>query len=100
MLKVEKAYSAGLTLQGSYVLSKLLTDSDTYDGLDYSALDHYNRRLEKSIGAFDVTHNLKLNYIYELPVGKGKRYLSNNPLHWVLEAGASAASTATASHWR
>ncbi|MCW5979997.1 MAG: TonB-dependent receptor [Bryobacteraceae bacterium] len=84
LLKLEKAYSAGLTLQGSYVLSKLLTDADTYDGLDYSALDHYNRRLEKSIGAFDVTHNFKFNYIYELPFGKGKPYLSNSPLHWVL----------------
>jgi hypothetical protein len=82
VLKIEKAYSAGLTLQGSYVLSKLITDADSYDA-DNSALDHYNRRLEKSIGQYDQTHNLKFAYIYELPFGKGKRWLSTNPLRWV-----------------
>src|SRR5262249_34129614 len=40
------------------------------------AQDQYNRRLEKSIGQFDQTHALKLNTIYELPFGKGKRWLT------------------------
>lgn len=83
VMKLERAYSAGLTLQASYVLSKLLTDADSYDG-DNTALDHYNRRLEKSIGEYDVTHNIKLSYIYELPFGKGKRWLSSGPLVWFL----------------
>ncbi len=83
VLKIEKAYSSGLTLQGSYVLSKLLTDADSYDG-DNTALDHYNRGLEKSIGQYDQTHNLKFNYIYELPFGKGRRWLNSSPVHWVL----------------
>jgi hypothetical protein len=83
LLKAEKRYSSGLTFQGSYVFSKLLTDADSYDA-DNSALDHYNRGLEKSIGQYDVTHNIKFNYIYELPFGTGKRWLSNSPLKWVL----------------
>ncbi len=37
-------------------------------------MDHYNRGLEKSIGQFDVTHNFKLSYVYELPVGRGKHF--------------------------
>ena len=32
-----------------------------------AAMDHYNRRLEKSIGQFDVTHNFKLGAVYDLP---------------------------------
>lgn len=83
VLKLQKAYSAGLTLQGSYVLSKMFTDADSFDA-DNRALDHYNRGLEKSLGQYDQTHSIKLNYIYELPFGKGKRWLNNNPVHWVL----------------
>jgi hypothetical protein len=61
----------------------MITDADSYDA-DNRALDHYNRRLEKSIGQYDVTHNLKFNYIYELPFGKGRSYLTSGPLTWVL----------------
>ena len=63
-------------MQTSYVFSKLLTDSDSYIG-DNSAIDHYNRRLEKSIGQYDQTHNFKASYIYELPFGNGRRWLTS-----------------------
>jgi hypothetical protein len=53
-------------MNGSYVLSKLLTDADSYDA-DNRAADHYTRRLEKSIGQYDQTHAFKINYVYELP---------------------------------
>ena len=83
VLRLDKRYSAGVTLQGSYVFSKLLTDADGYNP-DNGTLDHYNRRLEKSIGEFDLTHNLKMTYIYELPFGKGQRWLNGGPASWVL----------------
>jgi hypothetical protein len=83
LLKIDKRYGQGLTLQGSYVLSKLLTDADAYNP-DNATLDHYNRRLEKSIGEFDLTHNFKMTYIYELPFGKGRRWLASGPAAWVL----------------
>jgi Carboxypeptidase regulatory-like domain/TonB dependent receptor len=76
VIKATKRYANGLTFQWNYVLSKLLTDSDSYS-TDPQAQDQYNRGLEKSIGLFDQTHNLKLSTLYELPVGKGKKYLSN-----------------------
>jgi hypothetical protein len=74
-VKVTRRYSAGLTLQASYVLSKALTDSDNYNSTP-SSMDASNLRLEKSIAAFDQTHNVKLSYVYDLPFGKGKKYLS------------------------
>jgi hypothetical protein len=82
VLKIDKRYGHGLTLQGNYALSKLLTDADGYNP-DNATLDHYNRRLEKSIGEFDLTHNLKMTYIYELPFGKGRRWLGGGPASWV-----------------
>lgn len=83
ILRFEKRYAAGLTFQTSYVFSKLLTDSDSYWGSG-AAADQYNRRLEKSIGQFDVTHNFKLGLVYDLPFGKGRRYLTSGPAAWVV----------------
>ncbi len=82
-MKMEKRYSAGLLFQTSYVLSKLITDSDSYVG-DNSAIDHYNRRLEKSIGQYDQTHNLKASYVYDLPWGKGRQWMTSGPASVIL----------------
>jgi hypothetical protein len=76
IFRIERRAGRGFTLQGSYVFSKILTDSDSYWGNGVSAMDQYNRRLEKSIGQFDITHNFKFSTIYELPFGRGKAYLN------------------------
>ncbi len=73
--RLEKRYSNGMTFLGSYVFSKILTDADSA-WVGGSAMDHYNRRLEYSIGQLDVTHNLKLSYVYDLPFGKGRKWLA------------------------
>ena len=73
ILRIERRYAKGLTIQSSYVFSKLITDSDSYWGSG-QAMDQFNRRLEKSIGQFDITHNFKIATIYELPFGKGKTW--------------------------
>jgi len=85
IIRLEKRYSGGLTLQTSYVFSKLITDADSYWGNATTstangccvAADQYNRRLEKSIGQFDVTHNFKAGFVYELPFGKGRAHLTH-----------------------
>ncbi len=74
VIKAERRFSSGLLFQWNYTLSKILTDSDSYF-TGTGAQDQYNRRAEKSIGQFDQTHVLKLNTIYELPFGAGRRWL-------------------------
>ncbi|HEY2016330.1 MAG TPA: carboxypeptidase regulatory-like domain-containing protein, partial [Bryobacteraceae bacterium] len=83
ILKFSKRLSSGLTIQTSYVLSKILTDSDTAWGGGYAA-DLFNRGLEKSIGQFDVTHDFKFAGVYDLPFGKGKHWLNKGPAAWAL----------------
>jgi hypothetical protein len=83
-LKFNQRYAGGLTFQGSYVLSKLLTDADSGGN---QILDHYNRALNKSIASYDQTHVVKLNYVYELPFGKGKKYLAGNNVASALLGG-------------
>jgi hypothetical protein len=74
VIKAERRFSGGLLFQWNYTFSKILTDSDSYF-TGTGAQDQYNRRAEKSIGQFDQTHILKLNTLYELPFGGGRRWL-------------------------
>jgi hypothetical protein len=75
VVKFDKRFARGMTFTSSYVFSKLLTDADTYWITDNPrAADQYNRRLEKSIGSYDVTHNLKFAGVFDLPFGKGRRW--------------------------
>ncbi|HZS53312.1 MAG TPA: TonB-dependent receptor [Bryobacteraceae bacterium] len=98
MIRFEKRYGNGLTVQSSYVFSKLITDADSYWGNAIGgnlnntgggggcclAANQYNRTLEKSIGEFDVTHNFKVGFVYDLPFGKGRQYLTHGPAAWIL----------------
>lgn len=98
MIRFEKRYGNGITVQTSYVFSKLLTDADSYWGNNISgnlnnsgggggcclAANQYDRSLEKSIGEFDVTHDFKAGFVYDLPFGKGRQYLTHGPAAWIL----------------
>lgn len=76
VVKIDRRFSSGLTFQWSYVLSKILTDADSYGVDGTGSQDQFNRGLEKSIGRDDQTHVLKLNTLYELPFGKGRRWMT------------------------
>ena len=92
ILRVEKRYAHGITFQASYVFSKILTNADSYWGNNTTstgngcclAADQYNRKLEKSIGQFDQTHNFKTGFVLESPFGKGKPYMTHGIGAWVL----------------
>ena len=84
VVKMDRRFSKGLTMNWSYVLSKMMTDSDTYFANAAGAMDHYNRGLEKSLAAFDQTHTLKFATIYDLPFGKGQRWMTDGILNQVL----------------
>ena len=88
IVKLQKRLANGLTFQGSYVFSKLLTDSDSAWGNNGGgplyATDLYNRGLEKSIGGYDVTHDFKFSAVYDLPFGKGQKYISKGPAAWLI----------------
>ena len=69
-VKFEKRASAGLWYLLSYTYSKSITTQDTpATGGDYA--------YERALSSFDIPHNLTASVGYELPVGKGKKFLSN-----------------------
>jgi len=86
VLKVNRRMTGSLMFQGSYSFSKILTNADSFSG-SAGAEDAGNRGLEKSVGAFDQTHTVKLSTVYDLPFGRGKRWLSSGGIAGKLVGG-------------
>jgi hypothetical protein len=78
-LQVEfrRRMAAGLFFQGSYVWAHSIVNGAVNDLADYSAPTTFrNIRLDRNPASFDIRHAFKINSIYELPIGPGKKYLS------------------------
>ncbi len=72
-----------LTLIASYQRSRAVDDSSEDQGWEVGDQfrDVYNLSLEKSVSAHDVPNSFALSYVYELPVGKGRKFGSHlNPV--------------------
>ncbi len=80
LVKFNKRLGNGLTIQSSYSFSKILDDTDTSYLATFFYGDMYNLRLLKSIASYDQTHAVKISWVYQLPVGKGQRFLGNGAL--------------------
>ena len=74
VLKVNQRLSGGVSLQGSYAYSKLMTDADSFSGSG-RAMDAARPELEWSVGRFDQTHTIKISSVFELPFGEGRHWL-------------------------
>jgi Carboxypeptidase regulatory-like domain len=84
--KLERRFHNGLNLLASYTFSKTLTNADSaYAGLTsfnssdtFNAQNPHDLRSEKALSYQDVPHMFVLSYLYELPVGKGKKFLNKS----------------------
>jgi len=91
-VKVQKRTSNGLAFLVSYTLSKTLTDTGLsgFAVFNGAALDTANRGLEKALAGNDMTHNLVMSWVYEVPFGKHSRGLAQKVAKgWMLGAVAS-----------
>ena len=73
-----------LQFQGSYSFSKVLTDSGGRPNPYESFLDVNNAKIERARAPFDMTHGIKVNAIYDLPLGRG-HLVNFRPLEPVTE---------------
>ena len=81
-LKVEKRFGHGLWMMTSYTHSKYIStnadiqaSSTTWGGTEFSP---YQRNRNKSLDLQDVPDTLSIALVYQLPFGKGKRFLSRS----------------------
>src|SRR5262249_55617904 len=85
-MKAERRFSQGLTFLVSYTFGKAIDDSDstqlsTAAGTG-NAQDQRNLRAERSRSFQDVRNRLVISYVYELPFGSGKPWLSGLGSGW------------------
>lgn len=75
-IELRRRFTDGLYYQVNYTFAKTLTDTpDDGQNRESSLQDQNNPNLQYSRSDFDRTHVLNANFIYELPFGKGKRFL-------------------------
>jgi hypothetical protein len=84
-VRLERRFQAGLNVLAAYTFSKTLTDSDSIQPF-YSTLQSqggtqnpYDHKAEKAVSNQDVPNNFVISYLYELPVGRNKKFLANSP---------------------
>jgi Carboxypeptidase regulatory-like domain len=76
--EIRRRFTHGLTFQANYTFQKILSSigSDGQARFD-PFLDNANQGLDYARPDYDRTHTFNFNTIYELPFGKGKRFLSD-----------------------
>jgi hypothetical protein len=84
-VKLERTYSAGLSLLASYTYSKSIDNSSSDFGSGVE--DEYNLRLERAVSSFDYRHRLSVGYVYDLPFGKGKALQPSNSVLSAIVSG-------------
>ena len=83
-LQANKRFAAGLSFLVSYTVSKNLTDADSsgpgvagFIGTnEFIGQNSYNRSAEKAVSELDTPQTLVASFFYELPVGRGKRFVN------------------------
>jgi hypothetical protein len=95
-LEVRRRMSRGLMLQANYTFSKAISDGT---GNSQSTLESSrtlrNTALDRTLSDFDQRHRIIGNFIYELPFGSGRRWLSGVPVLSKVAEGWSVGSVMT-----
>jgi hypothetical protein len=87
-VEVRRRFSDGFSFQANYTFQKTLSDFPDEDQNRQDELqDNNNPKLNFGRPDFDRTHTLNANAIYELPFGKGKRFLNEGGLMNLLFGG-------------
>lgn len=83
-LRAERSFSNGLMFQGSYTSAKLIDNVNErfIGGANY--INPYNLGLSRAISPSDISQRFVANYVYALPFGHGKKFLSSGIGSYIL----------------
>jgi hypothetical protein len=96
-VEVRRRLSTGLQVQGSYVWSHALVNGAINNSASFNQPTTLrNLRLDRTPPTYDIRHQLKANWIYEMPFGNGKHFMpsSGNPFVRKAVEGWELAGTA------
>ena len=91
--KMEKRYASGFTMNSFYTWSKTINNGD--DDGSASGISYFNRSLEKGRASYDVHHRWVSTFTYELPFGKGRKFLNHGGVLNTLLGGWELVTTQT-----
>jgi hypothetical protein len=74
-VNAQKRMSRGFDFSVAYTFSKMIDDTRQFT-TGVGQQNYYDRRGERSISVYDQPHILSISYVYELPFGPGRPYLS------------------------
>jgi Carboxypeptidase regulatory-like domain len=81
-LTVTKRFHSGGSFLAAYTNSKLISNADTLTTWLETGVgevqDWNNLKGERSLSSQDVPQRLVLSYVYDLPIGRGKRFFSDS----------------------
>ncbi len=90
-LKTRRRFSDGLQMLLSYTWSKSMDNgssgwfgAENGPGGSSAAQNYHDPDSNRSVSSYNIPHFLSFYSVYELPLGKGKRYLSSGPGAWLL----------------
>jgi hypothetical protein len=76
-VELRRRLSSGLLVQGSYTWSHSISNEQS-QGLGGSFTTLHNVGYDKSPSPFDIRQAIKLNWEYELPIGRGRRFINSS----------------------
>jgi hypothetical protein len=77
-LKLEKRFSGGVTFLTGYTWSRSIDNASAIRSHDFDTLfpqNSYNLAAEKGLSSFHTAHRFVTSGLYQLPFGKGRRWL-------------------------
>ncbi len=81
LVSVRKRYSRNLQFDFNYTFSHSIDNQSSVVNTVFGGLicDATNLRVCRGNSDFDITHLVNLNFIYDVPIGRGQRLLGNIP---------------------
>ena len=79
-VKLQRRFSRGLTFVSGYTWSKAIDTGSgirTNGGDPLFPQDNYNMGADRGLAQYDVRHRWVTSFLWELPAGKGKRWLNS-----------------------
>jgi outer membrane receptor protein involved in Fe transport len=77
---LERRFASGFALTASYTYSKAIDPgSSGFFGVEGNSIQNpYNMRPDRSVASYDLTHNMVVSWVYDLPFGRGKKLQTGN----------------------
>lgn len=91
LLRFERRFRSGFSLLSSYTFSKAISNAPQFrnsggaNGSENSPpQDSYNLSAERGLASFDVRHRWVNSFVWDLPFGSGRKFLTSGPASWLL----------------